>query len=68
MACLRAKALWRCRDPQVEPLEPPIKRQRLFKRNDTAELEATLSQHMLRSVVKYLGGGCLDTLAVRVTL
>lgn len=59
---------WRCRDLQVRPLKQPAKRQRLHKKTDSAELKATLGQGMLRSVMSYLRGGPLNTIAAKVML
>lgn len=60
--------LWSCRDPEEEALEPPAKRPRLFKRDNTAQLVAALQQRVVVSVVNWLRGLRLDTIAVKVML
>ena len=68
VTCLPAEVLLCCREPEVEPLQPPAKRPCLHSRTDTTELKATVDQGMLQGVVIYLRGGILKTLAVQVTL
>jgi hypothetical protein len=68
MTCLQAKVLRRCRAPEVEPLEPPAKRQRRFSRVLTSDFADLLRQGMLRGVLSWLQGGPLDTKAVQVPL